>query len=36
VKKEDLTKRAKNLKDSGNDLLREAEDAEQDLKGMLL
>eukprot|EP00063_Salmo_salar_P020916 XP_013995751.1 PREDICTED: laminin subunit alpha-3-like isoform X7 [Salmo salar] len=32
VKKEDLTKRAKNLKDSGNDLLREAEDAEQDLK----
>ncbi|CAB1326313.1 unnamed protein product, partial [Coregonus sp. 'balchen'] len=32
VKKEDLTKRAKNLKDSGNDLLRNAEDAEKDLK----
>uniref|UniRef100_A0A4W5KYG2 Laminin subunit alpha 3 n=1 Tax=Hucho hucho TaxID=62062 RepID=A0A4W5KYG2_9TELE len=36
VKKEDLTKRAKNLKESGNDLLREAKDAEKDLKGMLL
>ncbi|XP_035644145.2 laminin subunit alpha-3-like isoform X3 [Oncorhynchus keta] len=32
VKKEDLTKRAKNLKESGNDLLREAKDAEKDLK----
>ncbi|KAK6302715.1 hypothetical protein J4Q44_G00270700 [Coregonus suidteri] len=32
VKKEDLTQRAKNLRESGNDLLTEAKDAEKDLK----
>lgn len=33
VNKEDLTKRAKDLKTSGDNLLKDAKDAQKDLKG---